>query len=106
MTLKGWCVIKPQTINQSDWLKIRSGCGNFIYSAWQGLNGLDTLSRFSSIICEGDSSCDFLFAILQTIICDFLFAILQTIICHFLFAILQIIICHFLFAILQTISLL
>ena len=26
-------------IKQSDWLKIRSGCGILIYSAWQGLTG-------------------------------------------------------------------
>ena len=35
-------------IKESDWLTIRSGCGILIYSAWQGLRGLDTLGWLST----------------------------------------------------------
>ena len=55
-------------IKYSDWLKIGSGCGILIYSAWQGLTwfnywklgmqkgsivGLDTHGRFSSNVLKG-----------------------------------------------------
>ena len=50
-------------IKQSDWLKIRSGHGILIYSAGQGLRGLDTLGRFAAILYKGDNICDFMFAL-------------------------------------------
>ena len=35
--------IATTKIKQSDWLKIRNGCGILVYSAWQGLNCLPTI---------------------------------------------------------------
>ena len=47
---------------KSDWLRIKSRCGILIYSAGQGLRGLDTLGRFS---VKRDNFCDFSFALLE-----------------------------------------
>ena len=42
--------IAKALIKQSDWLKIRSGCGILIYSAGQGLRRIDTHSRETTLV--------------------------------------------------------
>ena len=45
-------------IKYSDWLKIRSGHGILIYSAWQGLLVLDTLGMFFAISTKEENQCN------------------------------------------------